>query len=65
MLSLLSDFNQNWNVPTNFRKICHISNFFKVKLVVLKLLCVERHGEANRCTYETVCPEHTQKNMGV
>lgn len=63
MLLLLSDFNQNWNVPTDFSKIRHISNLSKVKLLVLKLLCVDRWGEAKRCTYETVCTEHTE-NMG-
>lgn len=32
--------------------------------MVLKLLCVDRHGEANRCTYEAVCTEHTRKKFG-
>jgi hypothetical protein len=48
--SLLSEFNLNWNVSTNFSKTS--SDFKKVHSAVIRLVLAKKltdgHGEANR-----------------
>jgi hypothetical protein len=49
---LLSEFNKNWHVPTNFSKTPFMSSCMKIHPAVLELLHadrqMDRHGTASR-----------------